>query len=66
MVIASTSVSPALTGSTGVQNADAAPYADNPGISLGNNQAGMFQMSGTNRVVNQIGGAMSDFDFGSA
>ncbi len=45
-------------GSTGVQNADAAPYAENPGISLGNNQAGMFQMSGTNRVVNQIGGAM--------
>lgn len=45
-------------GSTGVQNADAAPYADNPGISLGNNQPGMFQMSGTNRVVNQIGGAI--------
>jgi RHS repeat-associated protein len=45
-------------GSTGVQNANSAPYADNPGISLGNNQPGMFQMSGTNRVVNQIGGAM--------
>jgi RHS repeat-associated protein len=45
-------------GSTGVQNADSAPTPDNPGISLGNNQAGMFQMSGTNRVVNQIGGAI--------
>lgn len=45
-------------GSTGVQNADAAPTADNSGISLGNNQPGMFQMSGTNRVINQIGGAM--------
>ena len=46
------------SGNSGVYNASSAPTPDNPGIALGYQRSGFNTLSGTNRVFNQIGGAI--------